>query len=592
MARAFHFTFVSRTRNEICSEPNCCEEKDSSVTMYNQRRRGEGQEHPVDAWLGHHPFNSHSQAAPRMHRPPPPPPIHYPAHVQQRQQQQQQQHYQHHQQQNQHQQHSTATAVYHHQSFYHGNSRSPAGYAPQATLSMHQTVHRSQPTSAPALVSPSTNHQADGSAATSPVPETPTLKLCPREVVADVVGSGGKHATPIHPIDSNPTTVEATPSRHSSATTNNVTAHNFVTTKPPRPYTEYTMFYQLEREYILHRILTTDHEQALQNPGDGCTETQLPALFQNDPLMPARYCSLPLRADWYISGKSKKPTKRKHRKSHGKIGFLELTRMIAARWAKVDDETRKYCKMMAAMELVKYREDMESYEAYKEHLRAVGEIPEDMKERMLKKQRVQEKRDARASSKLNRQKKQGGISGVNESASSIIEAATITSHSSADVKSHRGTFLKAVKLEPIAHNSPHETGNLDNAMEEFITSLVHDDPLEIPKSKAITPEHSKKKSRLSHERPAATPPVARVANIPAASAATVGSFQALSKQDHGEDLDELKMAFSGIDESEIAREFSHVNRTNLAGATKTSSVSMKMDSSFDYWDVLVESTPI
>jgi recombinational DNA repair ATPase RecF len=58
--------------------------------------------------------------------------------------------------------------------------------------------------------------------------------------------------------------------------------------------------------------------------------------------------------------------------------------MIAARWAKVDDETKKYCKMMAAAEL-KYKEELE-------RLSTIGEIPEDMKERMIKKQRKKEKK--------------------------------------------------------------------------------------------------------------------------------------------------------------------------------------------------------
>ena len=40
------------------------------------------------------------------------------------------------------------------------------------------------------------------------------------------------------------------------------------------------------------------------------------------------------------------------------------------------------------MELVKYKEDMERYNQYKDRLSAIREIPEDMKERMLKKQRA------------------------------------------------------------------------------------------------------------------------------------------------------------------------------------------------------------
>ncbi|KAL7523486.1 hypothetical protein ACHAXR_000202, partial [Thalassiosira sp. AJA248-18] len=216
--------------------------------------------------------------------------------------------------------------------------------------------------------------------------------------------------SPAAPVPTTPAVAAASsPNPSAVAIAATVNNNNIVTTKPPRPYTEYTMFYQLEREFILHRILTTEEERSAttatannpiaphhqhhrqQPPNTPTTPTTI-ALFQNDPLMPSRYRSLPLRADWYISGKSKKPTKRKHRKSHGKIGFLELTRMIASRWASVDTETRKYCKMMAAMELVKYKEDMESYNGYKDRLSAIGQIPEDMKERMLKKQRAVEKK--------------------------------------------------------------------------------------------------------------------------------------------------------------------------------------------------------
>jgi hypothetical protein len=181
------------------------------------------------------------------------------------------------------------------------------------------------------------------------------------------------------------------------------TKAGMTTTKPPRPHTEYTLFYQLEREFIIHRDLATDgecndgtnndkddHSSSSPRSDDSNGNQEVALLFENDPHMPARYRSLPLRADWYISGKSK--GKRKHCKSHGKIGFIELTRMIAARWAKVDDETKKYCKMMAAAELVKYKEELECYNQYKKRLSTIGEIPEDMKERMIKKQSKKEKK--------------------------------------------------------------------------------------------------------------------------------------------------------------------------------------------------------
>lgn len=360
-----------------------------------------------------------------------------------------------------------------------------------------------------------------------------------------------------------------------------------ITTKPPRPYTEYTMFYQLEREFILHRILTTDQERAMDPSSPGA---QGPALFENDPLMPARYRSLPLRADWYISGKSKKPTKRKHRKSHGKIGFLELTRMIAARWAKVDDETRKYCKMMAAMELVKYKEDMESYNQYKEQLSAIGEIPEDMKERMLKKQRAQEKKDAKKGAKG-----AGGVAGSSaaagdkrRAASPAVKADAVRSNASATAARGSASSPKsAVKLEPLAHDFPDQAeSGLDNDMEEFITSLVTTPKA---KRKVITPERGGRRRRLFRERPA---------TAVAAGPAAASEYEIPLKNDD-DHIDGIKMQFSGIDEGEMAREFADQVRPGppargaSAGspsrAARKAGGGMKVDPSFDYWDVLVES---
>ncbi|EJK54200.1 hypothetical protein THAOC_26232 [Thalassiosira oceanica] len=71
------------------------------------------------------------------------------------------------------------------------------------------------------------------------------------------------------------------------------------------------------------------------------------------------------------------------------------------RWGEVNDETWQYCKMMADMELVKYKEDMESYNVYKERLEAIGEIPHDMKDRLAKKKRAADrKQGGRASSSV------------------------------------------------------------------------------------------------------------------------------------------------------------------------------------------------
>eukprot|EP00985_Skeletonema_marinoi_P013270 scaffold6564_cov179-Skeletonema_marinoi.AAC.5 len=286
------------------------------------------------------------------------------------------------------------------------------------------------------------------------------------------------------------------------------------------------MFYQLEREFVLRKVLCSEEEQKKEKDA----ENGEVALFRNDPLMPERYRDLPLRADWYISGKSKKPSKRKHRKSHGKIGFLELTRMIAARWAKVDDETKKYCKMMAAMELVKYKEDMESYNAYTERLSAIGEIPEDMKARELKKRIANERKK-------------------NKNAASSPGATKET-----PVAPKRTAPSRKAKVAK-------RTTSVEDDMELFISSLVDEKPKTV-----VSPDRPLKRQRVIK-----------------------------SEQPQAADEDQLggiKMAFSGIDENEIAREFP----TSIPGPppmpmSSPSSPGILMEP-FDYWDALVEGTDL
>lgn len=372
---------------------------------------------------------------------------------------------------------------------------------------------------------------------------------------------------------------------------------SLITAKPPRPYTEYTMFYQLEREFILHRLLL-DENDSVPSP----EEQNKVALFKNDPLMPQKYRELPLRADWYISGKSKKPTKRKHRKTHGKIGFLELTRMIAKRWGNVDDETRKYCKMMAAMELVKYKEDMESYNMYKDQLSAIGEIPEDMKEKVLKRKQKEEK------------------TGV---ARKTMKAQTNRAVKADDVSSSTMMPPLAVsKLRPI-HRSTQGKNKIENDMDRFISSLVNDEHRPAPVAHfrddvhygsgppqhyqghdaswanyyqqgpelssvalaKITPERSSKRRKLPLQNDI---PMIRHSD---------SNISKVSPDELLEPEDTIHMTFSGIDENEIAREF-YMNGQNttldspgaddLQDAGAVANAPQELFRSFDYWESLVE----
>lgn len=121
--------------------------------------------------------------------------------------------------------------------------------------------------------------------------------------------------------------------------------------KPSRPLTAYHIFLQIEREYIIQ----TRTEDGEDTPDDGKVLM---------PDVPERYRNVRLAPDWYF--RPGKRRKRVHRKSHGKVSFMELSRAISTRWARLDDvdpETKAYVKMLAQRELEEYTREMEEYKA-------------------------------------------------------------------------------------------------------------------------------------------------------------------------------------------------------------------------------------
>ena len=119
--------------------------------------------------------------------------------------------------------------------------------------------------------------------------------------------------------------------------------------KPMRPLTAYHIYFQIEREYII---------QTESGPDVSIHENKS---YMHD--VPLRYRSIKLLPDWY-AGPGKKQQKRRHRKSHGKIGFLELSRVISKRWATLDTsdpETKCYVSKIAAQELEEYKLEMKQY---------------------------------------------------------------------------------------------------------------------------------------------------------------------------------------------------------------------------------------
>jgi len=116
-----------------------------------------------------------------------------------------------------------------------------------------------------------------------------------------------------------------------------------------RPLAAYHIFFQIEREYI---IQTSSPDHIVTDPSK---------TYQAG--VPSRYSSIKLSPDWY-AGPGKRQ-KRKHRKTHGMIGFLELSRVISQRWATletVDPETKEYVTQVAAREMVEFKKGLKEYE--------------------------------------------------------------------------------------------------------------------------------------------------------------------------------------------------------------------------------------
>jgi hypothetical protein len=128
-------------------------------------------------------------------------------------------------------------------------------------------------------------------------------------------------------------------------------------TKPLRPLSAYHVFFQLEREYILQSMGGDDAETNMQ---------EHKILLTN---APERYASVKVYKDWHA--RPGKRQRRKHRKSHGQIGFQELSKTISQRWAeidKTDPDVKIFVQNIANIELEEYQQDMKEWKELTKHL--------------------------------------------------------------------------------------------------------------------------------------------------------------------------------------------------------------------------------
>lgn len=118
---------------------------------------------------------------------------------------------------------------------------------------------------------------------------------------------------------------------------------------------QYNIFFQIERAYILQVLLNTDpnlEDAEIFNPSH--------PTYAGRPAMPRRYASLILPYDWHLPGKEAR-RKRKHRKSHGVIGFHDLSTKIAKAWKSANDEIKMYCSQVCAVGMMRYKAAMNEW---------------------------------------------------------------------------------------------------------------------------------------------------------------------------------------------------------------------------------------
>ncbi|KAL7471602.1 hypothetical protein ACHAXS_011908 [Conticribra weissflogii] len=119
-----------------------------------------------------------------------------------------------------------------------------------------------------------------------------------------------------------------------------------------------------------------------------------------DPEMPERYRKLKLEKNWFRAGHK---AKRKHRKTEGTVGFIEMTRMISSRWSVVDEEIRKYCQKLADGELQEYRLEMQKYKTMMDQAQREARLAAKFKSDLEKERK---KSTAKTTSKKSKKEKE------------------------------------------------------------------------------------------------------------------------------------------------------------------------------------------
>lgn len=129
---------------------------------------------------------------------------------------------------------------------------------------------------------------------------------------------------------------------------------------PPKPYTEYTIFFRLERTFLLQSTGIIDDEVVSSLDPNHQDPLEFPR--------PPRYQGLALPPYWYSSSHKKAIEKRrKHRKREGRMDLKTLSKTISVSWRNAERGIIEYCRMLARAETETYNKVMDEIMAKREN---------------------------------------------------------------------------------------------------------------------------------------------------------------------------------------------------------------------------------